>query len=186
MLALALGLALAACGDRPSAPAPAQKPAQGAAKSEPKTVMRARTNLYLYDNARATGGAADSPRFEVRDVDVVMDETGAYSFENPHAIIYGRDGTQTTLTAGRGKLDEKQGRAMLTGGVTMQMGARTVQLQDIEWQKDTGVAKSDNPVTLRDGNTEIQAKRMHYDPDTKLLVMEDFTAKMAYQRSEGQ
>lgn len=181
----ALGLALsalAACGDR----APASKPAQAPVKTETKELMRGRTNLYLYDSARATGGGAENPRFEVRDVEVVLDEKGAWSFMNPHAIIYGRDGSQTDLRAGRGYLDEKKKHAVLSDGVTMQMGTRTVQLQDIEWLGNDGVAKSDNPVTLRDGNTEIDAKRLRYDPDTKMLVMEDFTAKLAYQRSEGQ
>lgn len=182
-LALALSI-LGACGDR----APASKPAPGPAKAagEDTAVMRSRTNLYLYDSESATDGGAENPRFEVRDVEVVLSQKGAWSFENAKAIIYGRDGTQTELQAGRVELDQNQNQAKLTGGVTMKMGARTVELQDIEWLGDERVAKSDNPVTLRDGNTEIQAKRLRYDPDTKMLVMEEFTAKLAYQRSEGQ
>lgn len=175
---LVLATLAVGCGERaqPAAPAP---PAQVPAPPQDDALMRGRTNLFLYDAGQA-GGGSDKPRFEVRDVEVVLDENGAWSFVNPHAIIYGRDGTETHLQAGQGYLDERNGRAVLSGGVKMEMGARSVELQDIEWSRDDGVAKSDNPVTLRDGDTVIQANRMRYDPDTKSVIMEDFTAQLAY------
>ncbi|MDX9974739.1 MAG: LPS export ABC transporter periplasmic protein LptC [FCB group bacterium] len=185
MLSLALPV-LAACGDRP-APPPG-KPAQGsaAAPGKDKALMRSRTNVYLYDSASATEGGTENPRFEVRDVEVVLDQKGAWSFENALAIIYGSDGSQTELRAGRIEVDRNQNRAKLTGGVKMTMGARSVELQDFDWLGEERVAKSDNPVVLRDGENEIQAKRMRYDPDSKMLILEEFTAKLAYQRSEEQ
>ncbi len=134
-------------------------------------------SLYLYDT---DAGEGDRPRFEVRDTEVSLGADGEAHFENAHAIIYARDGAETHLYAGEGRLDEARGLALLSGGVRMEQGPRQVELEEVEWNNDERVAQSDKPVTLRDGETEVVAASMEFHPDTKMLILRDFKAHLSY------
>lgn len=175
-----LALAAAACGDRTPAPPPSPEPA-AEAPAENDAVMRGRTSLYLYDAADA-GGSTGKPRFEVKDVLVELDAEGAWSFQDAQAVIYGRDGSEAHLKAGSGSLQEAGAdasgeqtleRAHLTGGVTMEAGGKTIELEDIEWLNAEGVARSAKPVVLRDANSEVAASSLEYYPDTNVLLLTD-------------
>lgn len=181
-----LVLSLLGCGDTDGTKA-STTPTETASPAPvgAQTVMEAQTNLYLYDT-EATGGTEQKPRFAVKDAVVSMDENNAWSFKDAHAIIYGRDGTETYLDAGEGFLDQKGQKAHLKGGVTMKSGTMEIHLEDIEWSNEKRRAISTNPITLRDRGSELTATSLEYDPDAKKLTLTNIRGTIQYERSETQ
>jgi hypothetical protein len=183
---------LTGCGERtppPGAPADEMPPASSApAAPGADALMEGRTSLFLYD--ADPGGGQGKPRFEIRDTVVTLDRNNEWSFRDAHAVIYGEDGTETHLFAGEGRLDEASQHARLSGGVRMQIGAPTdaadgapgsvtsVELEDIEWAD--GRARSDKPIMLRDGESEITAGSLEYNPDTHELLLTDARGTLRY------
>lgn len=174
-------MALAACGGpAPSKPATPEGSPAAPDPAATQTLMQGKTSLYLYDADPATGGQG-RPRFEIRDTEVALQQQGekpVWSFKDAHAIIYAEDGTETHLRAGEGYLNEESQEAMLSGGVIMEMGEKTIQLDDIAWSNR--MAKSDKPILLRDGESQINASSLEYNPDTKELVLKDARGTMHY------
>lgn len=174
-------LALAAC--RAPAPAKPAGPEGAPAPPEapgPQAIMQGKTSLYLYDADPATG-TQGKPRLEIRDTEVSLQQQGekpVWSFKDAHAIIYAEDGTETHLRAGQGYLNEESQEAVLSGGVTMAMGQKTIRLEDIAWSNR--MAKSDKPIQLRDGESEIDASSLEYNPDTKELILKDARGTLNY------
>lgn len=184
-------VAVAGCGDRSGTPAgppeetatpqPTETTAEQAA---PMAMTGQDMNLFFFDKQQ-TGGE-DKPSFSLFSRACTLDAEGVWSFKEASAVIYSRQGEETQLTAGEGRFDKTNERASLGGGVTVHMGAMQAELQDMQWLNEERVAQSDNPVTIREGETLLSAATFRFHPDDSLLVLTDVTGELSLEETPEQ
>ncbi len=175
-LALLL-LVLLGCGKglpaKPSSPAeaapagaPAISPDAAASSMEVKGV-----ELRLYDN-HPSAGEERKPTFWVHADACALQDDNLWSFDKARAIIYGRDQNQEPIRieAARGRFQESK-MAYLEGGIEAWIGAMRLHLQDIEWNNDEDVARSDNPLTIASPRLYLEASSVRLLPKTREMTL---------------
>ena len=118
--------------------------------------------LLFYDE-RAFAGQPAEPTLRLTTRVRVVEE-GAMSFEQAEAVFTAPDGTRTFLYAGAGEYDQSAKRVALTGGVRLESGTLRIELQDMLWVNETQTARSEQPATIRDGKTHLQAETFEFYP----------------------
>ncbi len=111
-------------------------------------------------------------------------------FENAEVTLYNREGRTTTLDAARGELqyiegqvrEEALGHMLLTDGVRLRTDTMEIELADLRWQPETRTMFSDNPVSLRDGETELHAAGLRFAPDTGELTLKEVRGTLEFKR----
>ncbi|HIJ73147.1 MAG TPA: LPS export ABC transporter periplasmic protein LptC [Candidatus Hydrogenedentes bacterium] len=118
-----------------------------------------------------TGGEAKRPTFEVTAKGKLL-EGDVLLFENALAVFYGPDGKETHTSAPRCRVDRNEKLAYLEGGVRLETGTMTVELEDLLWDNEKGEATTDKPVTLTKdgGETHLEAVGMTLIPKEEKLV----------------
>jgi len=187
--ALILGvtvLAAAGCGKgfngRATAPPPADAHAGGNRSANIEGMEGRGADFRLFDGD-PTSGPARRPRFWLHVDSFSLAEENIYSFENGHAVIYGRDDQMQDmyLTAGGGMYQEAKS-AYLKNGVVAQIGDMKLELQDFEWLNEEGLGKSDNPVSIHSPDSELKASSVRLYHKEKQMVLTDVTGTFRLER----
>lgn len=188
------------CGGEPPAPAPqfagettgqapaqggeATAPAQDGEATAPALVMgMAISGMDLWmDDTSPTAGALRKPTIWVHADEAVMSEDAkAWSLVGARAVIYRNEEEDLKLKADRGRFDETNGIAQLSGGVEINAGKMVMKLSSIEWDNEARRAWSDSPVTVSSGTTELQASSLVLIPDEGVFVLSDVTGRIDFQ-----
>jgi hypothetical protein len=186
-LALALGLTACSGSVTPEAPvapgAPEGESTEGAAEGEATLTMQG-IKLYLYDASPAVG-VEQKPAFEVS-ADVFRQvEEKVWTFENAHAVVNpeGPEEDAFVFDAAAGELREEES-AYLKGGVTGSVGTMQLSFEDLVWQNGTvdqpSLARSDNPVSIKDPAMELEASSIRLYPDSKRLELRDVSGFLTF------
>lgn len=186
--AVLLLICAAGCGNgfnsRPEKPAePVVPPLSNGAVAHPGSMEGRGADFRLFDGD-PTSGPARRPRLWLHVDSFTLAEDKVYSFEKAHAVIYGRDEQMEDmyLEAGGGSYQEAKS-AYLKDDVLAKIGTMTLELKDIEWLNDEGVAKSDYPVTITTANSELQASTVRLYHKEKRIVLTDVTGTLRLERT---
>lgn len=117
--------------------------------------------------------------FEVSSPKCSLLEDGVWALTPATAIIYGKDGEQTTFEAGSAQFDDNTKTASLKDGVKVDIGAQHVELQDMTWSNEEGLARSDNAVTIVDGDTKLAAQGMEFRSESRTMLLKGVTGTVA-------
>jgi lipopolysaccharide export system protein LptC len=139
-------------------------------------------DLRLFDTDPTTG-APRKPNFWIHAEIFSVADKDIWSFEKARAVIYGKnEGDQEIhLEAGEGKFQESK-MAYLKGGVKGTVGDMKLEMTDIEWLNDENMAKSDNPVSIKNGDSRLQAASMRLYPKDKQLLLTNVTGLVSFER----
>src|SRR5690606_15398481 len=160
-----LGVALAwpGCGGEksaaPSESMPAPAVPEPAASDDGMALTGEGFEIVFHDEG-FTGTEFQQPSMVIQAGNVNLSDSGEYFLENVTATIYREGQPETTLVAGRGEVNEDEGIARLSNGVTVDAGDMHLELDHIEWQNNAEPpqAVSDAPVRLRQGESDLAAK----------------------------
>jgi hypothetical protein len=180
-LAIAVAvLALAACGRRDTAPpepvAPgARQPGDEAAAGADDIVLSGQGFEIIFHAAGYTGEAFEQPSMRIQAAAFELTDDGDYRIVDVNAIIYEQGQPSAVITAAQGEVNEAEGIAYLTGGVTLESGTLWLEMDDVEWQDKAQPpqAVSRSPVRLRGAETHLEASGMTLIPSTDTLVLTD-------------
>jgi len=159
-LLIILGLAVVV-GSACTKPAPTPKPITDGLPQD-KSSASGTIELLFFDE-RIPTETPTLPTLRLR-THVKVVEGGIMSFEDAEAIFTAPDGTETHLTAGAGEYDQTAKRISLTGGITLTAESLEIRLEDMQWDNDSQAARSEKPVVLRQGNSELRADTFVFYP----------------------
>ena len=187
-IVLLLVLAAAAgCGNGFNGQKPAQPPVPPAPAGAPgpHANMEGRGADFRLFDGDPTSGPARRPRLWLHVDSFSLAEENIWSFRNARAVIYGRDDRMEDmfLEAGGGSYQEAKS-AYLKDGVTAKIGEMKLELRDIEWLNDEGLAKSDYPVTITTPDSELKASSVRLYHKEKRLVLTDVTGTLRLERAQ--
>lgn len=167
---------LAQCGGQPAPPAE-----EAPAVPEPiKRMTMSGMDFYLHDDAPTHGGAR-KPTFWVHAEEAALEETeNIWSLQQTRAVIYGEEESQVTLEATHGRLDQTNKTALLWGDVSVTAGAVSMELSEIEWDNEEGLARSDAPLTITDGETKLRADTLVLDPNRRTFVLTGVRGRLGF------
>ncbi|MCC6486375.1 MAG: LPS export ABC transporter periplasmic protein LptC [Candidatus Hydrogenedentes bacterium] len=117
--------------------------------------------------------------FEVSSPRCSLLEDGVWALTPATAIIYGKDDEKTTFEAGSAQFDDNTKTASLKDGVKVDIGVQHVELQDMTWSNEEGVARSDNAVTITDGDTKLTAQGMEFRSESRTMLLKGVTGTVA-------
>jgi hypothetical protein len=140
--------------DAPSAEAPPE---------EAPPVMHGPIDFVLYEEALVVAGP-QRPNFRVTTSDVREGADGIVRFTDAEATIYSEDGEDVHVTAAGGWFDQENKQAALEGTVRIVTEGRVVEVNELVYDNTTQELRSDKPVLLVDGETELRASAMRYYP----------------------
>ena len=129
-------------------------------------------DLYLHDYRPTAGGARKPTIWVHSDEGEISTETSAWTLGRSRAVLYRENGEDIILQAMSGSFDETNETAQLSGGVNITTGSLAMELDEIEWDNEEGVARSSGPVTITQGRTLLSASSLVLNPaeDTMLLI----------------
>jgi len=179
--------AAAGCGNgfngrKPAAPT---APPASAGPGGPHANMEGRGADFRLFDGDPTSGPARRPRLWLHVDSFSLTEENIWSFQNAHAVIYGRDEQMEDmyLEAGGGSYQEAKS-AYLKEGVTAKIGEMKLELRDIEWLNDEGIAKSDYPVSITTPDSELKASSVRLYHKEKQIVLTDVTGTLRLERAQ--
>ena len=185
MLAVA-ALAIAGCGPAPAPPeAGAPEGGDAPSASDTETMTMESMDLVMYDTSVSEG---KRPSIIVHaDHGSLMtpedtEEKPAWTLKGARAEIFRNNVQELVLEAASGMFDESKGVARLEGGVTMRSNEFDMDLERVEWDNEKRLAQSDTAVTIRRGDTSIEADGFALNPDERSMTLDnvsgwlDFTA----------
>jgi len=127
---------------------------------------------FVLFKADPTGTAPQQPSFRIHAGKCTLEsEEKPWILEDAHAVIFDPDRGDTVLTARRGRFDQAQETVCLEGDVVLENGQMRIALTDLSWRNAEGVARSDKPLTLVDGETNLTASGMVYYPAERRLIL---------------
>jgi hypothetical protein len=108
-------------------------------------------NLRMF-SSRPTFGETEDPTFWVHaERGHLLEDPRVWTLEQAHAVIYRDPEEDIVLVAKIGTVDENSKAAHLDGGVHVTSGSFVAELENIRWDDETGVARSDATARLDDG-----------------------------------
>lgn len=135
-------------------------------------------------NYRPTVGEPEKPTFWVHaEKGELVDGQKSWELEQARAVVYREADEDLVLEAARGLFDETRRVARLYGGVLVTAGAVTMELAEIEWNNEEGVAKSGQPVTVVDGTSWLKASTLLLNPGEDIMRLTNVTGRIDF--SEG-
>ena len=166
---------LAGCGGTDAPPAAVDSgrddtAATGAAAppSQPRMTMTG-LDLYMYD-ATPTDAGSRPPTFWVHaERGELQEAERVWDLEGASAVVYGEDEKTVQLDAAGGRFDEQAEKAALTGGVRMTSGEILVETEEIFWDNEAQLIRSQAPLKMARGNTMINADAFEFDPNTEIF-----------------
>jgi hypothetical protein len=163
--------------ETPVPAAPARDAGQGAN-------MEGRGADFRLFDGDPTPGPARRPRLWLHVDSFSLAEENIWSFKKARAVIYGRDEQMEDmfLEAGGGSYQEAKS-AYLKDGVTAKIGEMKLELRDIEWLNDEGLAKSDYPVSITMPDSELKASSVRLYHKEKQIVLTDVTGTLRLERA---
>lgn len=169
--------------------APAEQDSQATGATTAATPENAQVNMTGSMTLRLfepdlEGGESREASFEISSPQCSLLEDGVWALTPATAIIYGKDGEQTTFEAGSAEFNENADTASLRDGVTVDFGQQHVELADMMWSNADSLATSEDPLTLTDGETKLTAQGMEFHADSKILRMKGVTGTVNLQQGE--
>lgn len=186
-LLLLLLACLAQCGAETAIPASETQDAVGeSTAAEPvRRMAMSGMDFYLHDYS-PTHGTARKPTFWVHAEEGALDEERKiWVLKQTRAVIYGEAGSQVTLEAEYGHFDETNETAQLRGGVIVIAGAITMELSEIEWDNEEGVARSGEPLMLADGETQLRAESLVLDPNKRTFKLTGVKGRLMFREENS-
>ena len=153
-------------------PAPvAPDPGDGAAGDDALN-LRGEGFQIVFHAKGYTGSEFEQPSLSV-EAGSVRAENGRYFLEDVKAVVYREGQPSAEMIAHKGEVNEADGTARLSEGVTVNAGDMVLELDHIEWQDkaDPPQAVSDAPVHLRRGDTDLEAVGMVLVPIDHTLTL---------------
>ena len=108
---------------------------------------------------------------------VNLNDSGEYYLEDVNATVYQEGQPSTEMVAGKGEVNESEGIARLSGGVTVTAGDMVLVLESIEWQNKATPpqAVSGDEVRLRKGVSDLKATGLVLIPSEQSLMLNRVT-----------
>ena len=165
-------------GERVPGDATAESSSTPAVPQQEQVSMTGSMTLRFFEPAIG-GEQPQGASFEVSSPKCSLLEDGVWALTPATAIIYGKDGEQTTFEAGSAQFDDNTKKASLKDGVKVDIGAQHVELQDMTWSNEEGLARSDNAVTIADGATKLTAQGMEFRSESRTMLLKGVTGTVA-------
>ncbi len=160
----------------PPPPTPAQTHSDAADTSSDELATLKDLEFVLFD-AKPTVDNVATPSFRVSAGKCTLGEANTWLLENAHAVIYNAKYGETELTAGRGRFDQTAKSAYLESGVTLHDQTMTVELEDVTWLNDEGIARSEKPLVVTDGETRLTADGMEFYAKERRLILKNVSGQ---------
>lgn len=160
-------------------------PAEGGAPAGNAQSMEGRgLDLRLYDTDPTTGVPRKVNLWIHADVWSVTEDQDIWSFQKARAVIYGQDeqAEAITLEAGEGRFQESK-IAYLKGGVHARVSDMNLELTDLEWLNDEGVAQSGNALSIQKGDSFLKASGVRLYPSKKKLTLTNVSGELRLGRT---
>ena len=130
-----------------------------------------------------SAGALRTPRFAIEaESGTQVGEGNEWSLENTQATVFNGEDERLSLRAGHAEYSETNHTAVLTEGVDVRAGDVSLTLDSIRWDNQTGIAESDGPVRLEQGETWLEAASIRIDPDSELIYCRDFSGRIIFDK----
>lgn len=169
-----LALALAGCDARDKPGDAVTTPPEDPAIPDPSdTTSEPEAEFFFYDDT-SPGGAAQ-PTFVMRVPRFSIDDKGVAVVEDAKAEILGKDGEISRLWAEHGRFDGSARTVLMEGRVIMEISGMRIEASGIEWTEDEGTARSEQPVRIVDGATDLAASELTFVRDTDTITLRDVT-----------
>mgnify|MGYP003816031949 FL=1 len=119
--------------------------------------------LAFFDDALGT--ANPKPSFEVTSPQCKLLGENLWQIEDAQAKLYGRDNAEHLLHSANARFDGVSKSATLGGGVTLETGTYTIEMEEITWIDSEREARTDHPVTITGQGMTMRAEGMRLRPD---------------------
>ena len=130
-----------------------------------------------------TAGAVRTPRFAIEgDSATRAGEGNEWTLDGVRATVYDGEAERLTLSADHADYSEAENSALLRGGVLAQAGDVTLKLDAIRWDNKSGLAQSEGPVSLKQGDTWIEASSVSIDPGNELIHFRNFSGQVIFKK----
>ena len=155
-----------------------ESPAELSAPQQEQVSMTGSMTLRFFEPSIG-GDQPQGASFEVSSPKCSLLEDGVWALTPATAIIFGKGGEQTTIEAGSAQFDDNTKKASLKDGVKVDIGVQHVELQDMTWSNEEGVARSDNAVKITDGATLLSARGMEFRSESKTMLLKGVTGTVS-------
>jgi LPS export ABC transporter protein LptC len=126
-------------------------------------------------------GSEQLPTFRVTAETGTSDNGVDYTFLKPRALVYDDDGEKIVLTADSGDYNQKIERARLNGAVRIGAGDLELSSKSITWDNTTGLAISENGVTLTSEGANLKADYLSLEPSTNEYRMKKVSGTISWE-----
>ena len=170
---LMLTLLAAGCSspEPPEAPSPEDAVEdQGALPRDEEGAMAGDMTLRLFDEQAGPEGARH-PLFTITSPSFYGHGEGQWGFNEATAIIREPGGDTIEMQAGAGELNQQTRRAFLHDSVTVTARGLRLELEELEWLNDEGIARSDKPLEVVVESGSVQAESMELHPAEDRLYL---------------
>ena len=140
-------------------------------------------SAYMVDEDPSKGEGMREPIFEIRAEKAFVassadDEAGgvtntASMLEGVSGIVFREDAEDLLLKAKEAEYDDTNKTAVLKGDVTINAGELKVQLDAVTWHNADQTLRSNSPVRVQLGNTELTAQSFEVLPKENHMILRD-------------
>lgn len=170
---VALALLAAGCSS-PESPEVSQPEetveGQDALPPDEEGAMTGDMTLRLFDEQAGPEGSRH-PVFTITSPAFSGRGAGQWGFNEATAIIREPDGDTIEMQAGAGELNQQTGRAVLRDSVAVTARGLRLELEELEWLNEEGIARSNKPLEVVVEYGKVQAESMELHPADNRLYL---------------
>ncbi|MFP4171768.1 MAG: LPS export ABC transporter periplasmic protein LptC [Candidatus Hydrogenedentota bacterium] len=143
---------------------------QDALPPDEEGAMAGDMTLRLFDEQGGPEGSRH-PLFTITSPGFFGNGAGQWGFNEATALIREPNGDTIEMRAGAGELNQQTRRAVLRDSVTVTARDLRLELEELEWLNDEGIARSDKPLEVVAEYGNVQAEGMELHPADNRLYL---------------
>lgn len=141
-------------------------------------------DLYMHDY-EPTGGDVRNPTFWVHaEQGILNEDDGLWTLENARVVVYRNEKEDIIVRAANCTFDQKNDVATLRNGLDLRAGTVTMKLEEIQWDNESGVARSIGEVLVAKGGTRLKASAMSLRPADGSFVLNGVSGRLEFDGEE--
>lgn len=129
------------------------------------------TEMDLYMHELEAGSEKRQPTIWVHADSGMLNPDRSWSLTRPEAVVYRKAEEDIHFSSDTGIFDDARRIAELQGNVQVQAGDLQMETSAFEWDDNKQLAKTDKGVTVRDGQSELEAQTVELRPETGTIRM---------------
>ncbi len=156
-------------------------PQENAAQPPSSGIKNEVKGLELFMHEYSPTQEARRPTVSVRAERGTREQDGSvWTLEGTRAIFFDKDGETMTITAAHGVFDEAKQVARLTGGAHAEAGEMAFDVDDVEWNNESGEAITHGPAKVKFGRSILQTTGLVVRPKDQSFLCQNMRGRIVF------